>query len=105
MNKKSWTVYIIRTVKNRFYTGITTDLERRFHEHANDLSKGAKFFRSDKPVEIVYSEKCENRSTASIREAEIKKLTRKQKEILVMEFINGKDKIHRRRKVQGKDLA
>jgi putative endonuclease len=99
MKKKSWTVYIIRTEKDRLYTGITTDLTRRFDEHANDLSKGAKFFRSDKPVEIVYSEKYENRSQASVREAQIKKLTRKQKELLVLEYHNGTNKIHRRRKV------
>jgi putative endonuclease len=98
MKKKSWTVYIIRTEKDRLYTGITTDLTRRFDEHANDLSKGAKFFRSDKPVEIVYRENCENRSLASVREAQIKKLTRKQKELLVIDFNNGKKKVLRRSK-------
>lgn len=80
-----WTVYIILTQKNKLYTGITTDLNRRFNEHQNS-SKGAKFFRSDKPIKIVYSELFENRSIASKREVQIKKMSRKQKEELISNF-------------------
>ena len=105
MKKKSWFLYIIKTEKGRLYTGITTDLARRFNEHLGDISKGAKFFRSDKPEKIVYSEPHENRSSASIREAEIKRLSRKQKEDLILESNSGKNIVHRRRKVQGKNLA
>jgi putative endonuclease len=105
MEKKPWFVYIIKTEKDRLYTGITTDLARRFKEHLGDFSKGAKFFRSDKPEKIVYSEPRENRSSASIREAEIKRLTRKQKEDLILESNSGKNIVHRRRKVQSKNLA
>jgi len=105
MDKKAWFVYIIKTQKDRLYTGITTDLARRFQEHQSDMSKGAKFFRSDKPEKIVYSELRENRSSASIREAEIKRLTRKQKEDLILESNSGKNIVQRRGKVQGKNLA
>lgn len=77
-----WYVYMILTEKNRLYTGIATNVERRFVEHLCDPSKGAKFFRSDRPVVVVYCEECANRSDASIREAEIKKLNRKGKEFL-----------------------
>jgi putative endonuclease len=80
MSETSWFVYIIQTVKNRFYTGITTDVERRFQEHRGDLSRGAKFFRSDKPEKIVYLETCSTRSNALVKEAQIKKLSRVQKE-------------------------
>lgn len=85
MNKASWFVYIIQTVRNRLYTGITTDVERRFQEHKGDLPRGAKFFRSDKPEKIVYLEPCETRSAALIREAQIKKLSRAQKNSLIEE--------------------
>jgi putative endonuclease len=99
-----WFVYIILTEKDRLYTGITTDIERRFIEHSSDSVKGAKFFRSDKPVVIIYIEACKNRSSASIKEAAIKKLSRVQKEKFIKENQNGQDKIYSGRKKQSKRL-
>ena len=75
----SWFLYIIQTKKKRLYTGITTDVERRFEEHKSGSPKGAKFFRSDKPDKIVRTEKLKDRSEASKREYEIKAMTRAQK--------------------------
>lgn len=75
-----WFVYIILTEKNRLYTGITTNIERRYKEHCGEKPSGAKFFRSDKPQKIVYVELCKDRSEATIKEAAIKKLTRTQKD-------------------------
>lgn len=83
-----WYVYMILTEKNRLYTGIATDVERRFVEHLCDPSKGAKFFRSDRPVVVVYCEEYVNRSKASVREAEIKKLNRKNKDLLVKSLLD-----------------
>lgn len=80
-----WYVYIIRTEKDRLYTGITTDIDRRFKEHSGLLPKGAKFFRSDKPDSIVYVVSCSDRSEASKKEAFIKKLKRIEKEKLILE--------------------
>ncbi|MGZ3786940.1 MAG: GIY-YIG nuclease family protein [Bacteriovorax sp.] len=80
-----WFVYIIRTEKGRLYTGITTDVERRFQEHSGQKPNGAKFFRSDRPQKIVYVESCETRSEASIKEAAIKKMTRLQKENFIVQ--------------------
>lgn len=73
-----WFLYIVETENGKLYTGITTDLERRFKEHCEN-KKGAKFFRSSAALKMVYSEKLPNRSEASKREAEIKKLSRAQK--------------------------
>lgn len=81
MKKKKtapWTVYIIETEKGHLYTGITTDLERRFSEHQNS-KKGAKYFRGQTPVRILHTESYKNRSLATKREMEIKKLPRKNK--------------------------
>jgi len=89
MSESSWFVYIIQTVKNRLYTGITTDVERRFQEHKGDLPRGAKFFRSDKPEKVVYLEPCRTRSDALIREAQIKRLSRVQKENFIKAQQNG----------------
>jgi len=73
----NWQVYIILCTDNSLYTGITTDLERRFRQHAD--SQGAKYFRGRRPGEVVYLECGHTRSTASKREAAIKKLLRADK--------------------------
>ena len=73
-----WYVYIIRASDERLYTGITTDVERRFNEH-RDPRKGARFFRGRKPQEVVYTERQPDRSSALQREAVIKKLSRNLK--------------------------
>ncbi len=76
-DKQDWLVYIILTAKQRLYTGITNDIERRWQSHRD--GKGAKFFRSDKPAHVVYLENGHNRSSASKRESEIKQLSRPEK--------------------------
>jgi len=75
---KKWFVYIIRSSDGRLYTGITTDVARRFGEHSG-TSRGARFFRGRQPAEVVYTEMQADRSGALRREAEIKKLKRRQK--------------------------
>ena len=74
---KTWQLYIIQTNTGKFYTGITTDLTRRFSEHKK--KKGAKYFRLENPKEIVFTETCKNRSEATKRELEIKSFNRKEK--------------------------
>lgn len=78
----AWTVYIIRCDDDRLYTGITTDVERRFREHACG-ARGARFFNGRRPVEVVYRETGHDRSSASRREAAIKKMSRARKMMLV----------------------
>ncbi|MEK7606292.1 MAG: GIY-YIG nuclease family protein [Patescibacteria group bacterium] len=70
-------LYILTCADNTLYTGITTDVKRRFFEHVK--GSASKYTRAKKPVKIIYTEKHKNRSTASKREAEIKKMTRPQK--------------------------
>ena len=77
-----WFVYIIRATDNSLYTGITTDLERRLNQHQTGKG-GAKYFRGRQTCELVYTESGHSRSTASIREAQIKKMTRQQKDLLL----------------------
>jgi len=71
-------VYIVECSDETLYTGITTDLLRRVTEH-NSSVKGAKYTRLRRPVKLVYSEECSNRSEASKREYAIKHLTRQEK--------------------------
>ncbi len=70
-----WFVYIIEASDGSLYTGVTTDVERRFTEHCG-AGKGARFFRGRKPLEVVYTESHPDRSSAQRRESVIKKLTR-----------------------------
>jgi len=86
-----WTVYIIRCDDETLYTGITTDVQRRFDEHRSP-DKGARFLRGRKPLEVVYTETHPDRSSALKREAAIKKLGREQK----VELVEGWKKPPRR---------
>ena len=71
-------VYILECADQTFYTGITTDLDRRIKEH-NNSKLGAKYTKMRRPVKLIYSKEFINRSEASIEEARIKKLTRSEK--------------------------
>lgn len=74
---------MIRTIDGQLYTGITTDMQRRWQEH-NSGKGGARYFRARKPDAISLLEEHPNRSSASKREAEIKKLAKSAKEALVL---------------------
>lgn len=74
----NWFVYMIQVDDGSYYTGISTDPHRRFIEHKTQ-KKGAKFFRGRSPEKIVYCEGAHDRSSASVREASIKKLSHKNK--------------------------
>lgn len=117
-NDNGWFVYMIRCDDDSLYTGITTDMARRWSEHSGwwadsnagtqveneqsarrrggrckeeasesespgrlttvklKSSRGAKFFRGRKPLQLAYIESGHNRSSATRREAAIKRLSR-----------------------------
>jgi len=77
----SWVVYMLRCRDATLYTGITNDMERRLEAHQRGIA--SKYTRARLPVRLVYQEQAENRSRASQREAEIKKLSRAAKLHLV----------------------
>ena len=78
----NWTVYIIRCDDDSLYTGVTTDLQRRFTEHQG-RSRGAKYFNGREPSQVVFSENGHTRSSACQREAAIKRLSREEKLLLI----------------------
>jgi putative endonuclease len=80
----SWFVYIIRCADQTLYTGISDNLEKRIANH--NAGKGAKYTRGRTPVKLAYQEKHPDRSTASKREAELKKLTKQKKLKLIGSF-------------------
>lgn len=77
-----WYLYILRCGDGSLYTGITTDVERRFKTHCQ--GKGAKYTRGRGPLTLVYRETCGSHSQALKRELEIKALPRQEKEKLVI---------------------
>lgn len=81
----SWEVYIIQAKSGKLYTGITTHLDKRLICHQGS-KKGAKFFRFSSPEKILFRESHPNRSEASKREAQIKKMSREEKLILIEEM-------------------
>ena len=82
-----WFVYIIKATDESLYTGITTDIKRRWREHC-DSSIGAKYFRGRKPDVILFISRQENRSAATKMELNIKKLKRKDKIKFIESQIN-----------------
>lgn len=79
-------VYILKCSDNTLYTGITTDLGRRVRQHNWEIVWWAKYTSIRHPVVVVYSEKSENRSEASKREIQIKKLKREEKCNLIKNY-------------------
>ncbi|MGM0766855.1 MAG: GIY-YIG nuclease family protein [Pseudomonadota bacterium] len=78
-----WHLYMIRTARGALYTGITTDVPRRFAEHQAGAPKGARSLRGKGPLELVYSVAVVDRSVASRLEWQLKQWPRTRKEALV----------------------
>ena len=81
-------VYILKCSDNTYYTGSTNDLDRRLKQH-NSLKAGAHYTKIRRPVTLAYSEECVDISSARKRECAVKKMTRIQKEELVISWLNS----------------
>ncbi|RXK03648.1 endonuclease [Arcobacter sp. CECT 8989] len=81
----SYFVYILECSDKSLYTGITTDVKKRLDEH-NTSEKGAKYTKARRPVKLIYFEESQDRSSASKREYEIKKLSRSKKLQLIQGY-------------------
>lgn len=75
-------VYLLECSDGTFYIGSTNNLEKRLHEH-NFAKNGAHYTKIRRPVVLKYFETVSNLSEARKREAELKRLSRKEKESLV----------------------
>ena len=80
---KYWYLYVTKCADGTLYTGITTDVNRRMHEH-NHTKRGAKYTRSRRPVELVcVIDRLFSRSLASQYERAFKRLSRKEKQSVI----------------------
>ncbi len=82
ISKSVWYVYLLRCADDSLYTGVTTDVERRLKEHNGEgaKGKGAKYTKARRPVTLAFSEIANDRSSAQIREGELRKLSKTEKE-------------------------
>ena len=85
-------VYLLETERGTIYTGITTDVERRFLEHLNGVNKkGAKYTNANKPVRILYKKEYGTKSEALKEEYRIKQVRRDKKLELIANYNVVKD--------------
>jgi putative endonuclease len=80
-----WFLYVLKCNDGTLYTGVTTDVQRRLKEH-NTSTRGAKYTKARRPVEMVYWTCFKDQSLAQKAEYKFKQLTRKQKEKVINEI-------------------
>jgi len=90
--------YMIRCKGDTLYTGITTDINRRFCEHLVKDEKGAKYTKSHEVLKIEAVWQSDNRSQASKLEFALKKFTKQQKEMLILD--NSKFELFLSKKIE-----
>jgi len=81
--------YILECADGSFYTGWTTDPQRRTRQH--NSGRGARYTRAHRPVRLAYVESLPDRSSAMKREHAIKRMSRLAKEKLVALWIEGEE--------------
>lgn len=78
-----WFLYLVRTRTGALYTGISTDVDRRFAEHQAGRPKGARSLWGKGPLELVFHEAVGDRSRATRLEYAVKQWPRSRKDALV----------------------
>ncbi|MGE6434700.1 GIY-YIG nuclease family protein [Shewanella baltica] len=78
-----WYLYLVRCANGHLYTGVTTNVARRFSEHQSGSIKSAKYLRGKGPLTLMYQEQVGSHGDALRREIAVKKLSRSQKLALI----------------------
>lgn len=78
-----WYLYLVRCDDGSVYTGVSTDVARRFREHQRGGARAARYLKSRRAVEVIFTACVGDRSAALIAETAIKRLAKPQKEALV----------------------
>lgn len=76
--------YMLRCGDNTIYSGYTNNLQKRIQAH--NSGKGAKYTSARLPVKLIYFEEFETKSNAMKREAQLKRLSKAEKEKLASSF-------------------
>jgi Predicted endonuclease containing a URI domain len=75
----TWWLYVLECSDGSLYTGVTNDISRRVRQHNGELTGGARYTRSRRPVKLYFYWTYNNKSEAMKAEHAFKKLSRKQK--------------------------
>ena len=78
-----WYIYLVRCRDGTLYTGISTDVERRFAQHQGSGSAGSKYLKGRGPLKLVFQEKLGSRSLALSVERRVKGMSKAKKEKLI----------------------
>lgn len=105
MLNKIWFIYIIETSNGQLYTGVTTDVERRFKEHQASSSRTAKSLRGKGPLTLRFSHQIGDKGAALSMEYKIKKLTRAKKLQLIEGHINIEQLMRTKRRLDGTEAV
>jgi putative endonuclease len=81
LSTTEWQLYLVRCADGSLYTGIATDIARRFDEHQS--GKGAKYLRGRGPLQLVFHCPAGDRAMALRLEHRVKRLAKADKERLV----------------------
>lgn len=79
-----WHIYLIRCGNGNLYTGISTDVSRRFIHHQKGGKTGSKYLKGRGPLTLVFQKKVGSKSAALKVEIKVKKLSRSAKEKLIV---------------------
>lgn len=82
-----WFLYVLECADGSYYTGITTSVHRRLHEH-NFTKKGAKYTRSRRPSRVIFCHEFASRSHAAKAEYRFRKLARADKEKIIQGIVD-----------------
>ncbi|WP_435212615.1 GIY-YIG nuclease family protein [Luminiphilus sp. nBUS_16] len=80
-----WWVYLVRCADQTLYCGVTVNLPRRLRQHNGELVGGARYTRVRRPVELVWKKSASSRSEAQQFEAQMRRLSRQEKQMLIAE--------------------
>jgi putative endonuclease len=78
-----WYLYLIRCRDDTLYTGISTDVDRRFAQHKSKGYAGSRYLKGRGPLSLVFKEKLGSKSLALKVEYRVKKMTIARKEKLI----------------------
>jgi len=79
----TWHLYVVRTVTGSLYAGITTNVRRRYQEHASGGLKAARYLRANPPKDLAFKRRIGSRSLALKVEYRFKQLSKQDKEAII----------------------
>ena len=78
-----WYLYLIRCRDGTLYTGISTDVDRRFAQHQGAGNTASKYLKGRGPLSLVFQENLGSKSMALKVERRVKRMSKARKEKLI----------------------